>query len=154
MPQPIQQWCIAWLGLRWLVEQLDGCLAHWSQWESINVRAGKIVKINVEKEVVVSRWYTVLISSEIKCELRFSHCWKFKSSLKSKAVMLTHCFIAYLKLTNVLNVHYQPQCIIDDNVKWSGILLTGLWVEYNRGNFSFVHWVLQCSWFSDAHSVL
>jgi hypothetical protein len=35
----------------------------------------------------------------------------------------------YLKLTNVQNVHHQPQSIADNNMQQSGILLARLLVE-------------------------
>jgi hypothetical protein len=43
--------------------------------------------------------------------------------------MLTYCFNGYLKLTNVQNIHQQPQCNAGNNMQQSGIVLIGLLAE-------------------------
>jgi hypothetical protein len=48
---------------------------------------------------------------------------------KESGQMIVHCFISYLKLIDVQNMHQQPQCSIDCNVQQSGIYLTELPVE-------------------------
>lgn len=50
--------------------------------------------------------------------------------------MLTHCYVGFIKVTNVQNHHHQHQCIVDNGMEESsGFLL--LLMEYEHRQFHF-----------------
>jgi hypothetical protein len=61
--------------------------------------------------------------------------------------MLAHCFVAYLKLTDVQNVDHSTNALLIITCNKVAYITQGCWWYRNRGGFSFMPQLLKCSWF-------